>query len=560
MKYLIIVLFWFGLLNSSKSQNLESIAKQKPVIFSGSVHNSAQFYSTTDTNSMLSPFSYVLSGNFNLSLYGINMPFSVLYSNQNYNYVQPFNRIGFSPEYKWLKLHLGYRSVTHSSLTLAGHTFLGGGVEINPVNLRFSYVYGRFKKKTVANSVNPLDSLIAPSRVGYSMKLGFGNEKNYIDFIFLKIEDDTLSNRDSSIVETYEPLQGNMVLGTRYYFSLGKRVSWETEAAVSLLTKDLNPVDEFEYENEILQKFDRFFDVNQTTEFSTAIRSSLQYSLEGFNAGLEYRRIDPNYQSFGAYYFNTDLENITLNSSLRLFNRKLLLRGSTGLQNDDLKGNKNRKSRRLISRFNFDYNSGKVFAINGNYSNYSINQFSGRLPLNDTIKLYQINRGLSVSPRLNFVSENIVQMLMLNITVMDLIDHNRFTSENNEVSSSILMLNYIRNYTSLGLNLSAGISRSNLSSSFEDRTLTGYSLGAGKMFFNRKLNVQCTLSNSLSKADNEIQETEGKVRNIIISANYRLQKHTFKVNMFFNYVQYPSVLNTYKRDESKIICSYGYTF
>ncbi len=546
----------------ANAQDIKNIKNQKPVNFSGSISTTANIYHSSDTSSLRDPFTYILNGNFNLSLYGINMPFSFIYSNKNFDYAQPFNRVGFSPEYKWAKLHLGYRTVNQSSFTLAGHSFLGAGVELNPGKFRASYVYGRFKKKTVPNTINPLDTLFTPTRKGYSVKLGYGSEKNYFDLILLKIADDSITNQQS-VNESYEASQGNMVIGSQFKFTLSKNLTWETEAALSLITRDLNLDTQLDSTSKFLTRFSNFFTINQSSEYATAIRSNLQYSFKAFSMGLQYRRIDPNYQSFGAYYFNTDLENITANTTIRMLDKKLIVKGDFGVQTDNLQGNKARNSKRIISRFVFDYNPGKIFGLNGTFSNYSINQFSGNLPLNDTIKLYQSNRNIALTPRLTFVGSNATQMFMLNLSFMDLIDHNEFTADNSQVSTSMIMFNYVRSYQAIGLTINTGINRTNMATAFDDRKMTGISASIGKSFLENKLNVNLSLTRNTNKITDETNNTEysGKTTTEGISAYYKPQKnHMFKCNMYFNGVKYPETSSAKSYNESKILLSYVYTF
>lgn len=560
MKYLVIFVLVFNIFSLTFSQNVENIAKQKPFALSGGLTTTSNLYFTSDTNSTRDPWTYLIAGNFDVSVYGINMPFSFMYSNQNFEYAQPFNRVGLSPEYKWIKLHLGYRSLTQSSFTLSGHSFLGAGIELNPGKLRFSAIYGRFKKKTIPNTANPLDTLYSPTRKGYSVKLGYGSERNYVDVIFLKIADDTLTKIQSAS-EGVEPSQGNVVTGLQTKFSFGKNITWETEGALSLLTKNLGLESSFDSSINVPHKFGNFFNINETSEYSTALRSNLQYAVKQFSIGLQYRRIDPNYQSFGAYYFNTDIENITLNSSFRIFKNKLVLRGSAGVQKDNLKNNKARNSRRLITMFVFDYNPGKIFGVNGTYSNYSINQFAGILPLNDTIKLYQSNCNFSLTPRLTFVGTDLMQMVQASINFTNLTDHNQFTAERNQVNSSVYMVNYMQNYQSLGLNLNLGLNRIYLTTFMDKRTTTGISAGVGKMLLKNKLNVNLMLVDNINRVTSETEDYKGKVFTLGISSWYKPhQSHMFKCNMFFNSVKYPGESTGKSYNESKIIVSYVYTF
>jgi len=180
---------WFLQANS---QDLTQIRTQKPVVVRGALSTTAHFYNIEGKNTNRDPFNYLISGNVDLTVYGINLPFSFMYSGQNLAYTQPFNRFGISPQYKWIKTHFGYRSMNFSSYTLAGHSFMGAGAELNPGKFRLAGVYGRFKQKTLPNTSNPLDTLYAPTRKGYSIKIGVGSAKNYFDLIYLSIADDSL--------------------------------------------------------------------------------------------------------------------------------------------------------------------------------------------------------------------------------------------------------------------------------------------------------------------------------------------------------------------------------
>ncbi|HPR32385.1 MAG TPA: hypothetical protein PLK12_09825 [Prolixibacteraceae bacterium] len=556
MKALLLFLTFTLITGVLYAQNLESIDPKKPVQLSGSLSATTNFYNTNLINSVRDPFLFLFNGQINVSVYGVNLPFTIMYSNRNFEYSQPFNRFGVSPQYKWIKIHLGYRSVTHSSFTLAGQTFLGAGVELTPGLFRLSAVYGRFKKKTIPNTINPIDTLATPSRTGYSMKIGVGNEKNFFDLIAMNIADDTLPDPQFS-PEQFKTPQSNTVLGAHLKLTLAKNLSWETEASVSLLTKDrLTQTINFDDVN-LLKMINRYFSVNESSEYATALLSSLQYANQGFVAGIQYRRIDPNYQSFGAYYFNTDIENLTLNTSLRLFQKKLLFKGNIGLQNDNLRGNKSSASRRIISMLNINYNSGRAFSFDGSFSNYSINQYAGRVPLNDTLKLYNDNLSVSLSPRLMFASPTLIQLLQLNLSLTDLVDHNPYTEANSEINSRMALLTYSRNYVKTGFNLSAGIQYITLESAFENRIMYGANLGISKAFLKNKLNA-----NLLASYNNSVVTGyQGSVFSGNLMINYRPhRKHLIKFSIGYNDNVYPVNAPVKSFHEFKTLLSYAYTF
>jgi hypothetical protein len=101
-------------------------------------------------------FSYLFNGAPTITIYGISFPFSVVISDQQRGFRQPFNQYGISPQYKWLTVHAGWQSITWSPFTLAGYNFLGGGVEATPSKWRLGFIYGRFNKAIEENSTQPL--------------------------------------------------------------------------------------------------------------------------------------------------------------------------------------------------------------------------------------------------------------------------------------------------------------------------------------------------------------------------------------------------------------------
>ncbi len=552
-RFKLVLLILFSLTNTAFAQDLTNLKNEKPFSIDGSLSATANIYSMTGKEPTRDPFSYILSGNVNLSVYSFQLPFSFLYSNNSFDYAQPFNRFGLSPSYKWIKLHLGYRNMSFSPFTLAGHSFLGAGVELNPGIFRFGAVYGNFNQKTIPNTVNPNDTLQTPTRKGYSFKIGVGSQKNFFDIIFLQIKDDTLSF-DNNLYGSKTP-QANSVFGAHCKFTFFKKLTWETEGAASLLTKNLSSVQPFETGNATLQNLLANFNVNSSSEYSTALLSTLNYNAGKFSIGLQYRRVDPNYQSFGAYYFNTDIENITVNTKFRLFKNKFSFSGNIGLQNDNLKKNKASRSSRIISMASFSYNSGKVFSLNGSFSNYSINQQAGRLPLNDTIKLYQSNRNISITPMLTFNNTKNQQMVQLNLMMMDLTDHNPFTANNTEVYSRMALMNYFFNHLKSGVSVTAGLNYTSMISAYMEQLIYGISANAGKSFFKGKLNSNLGIAINRSNLNNE----DGWVNNLTVAMSWRPHpKHSFKLNLGLIQNMYPESSTIKSFNETKVMISYVY--
>ncbi|PLW97610.1 MAG: hypothetical protein C0593_08105 [Marinilabiliales bacterium] len=530
--------------------------KQNPLRMAGTFIAKVEGYYAKGIESSRKPLSFLASGDFDPEVYGMKLPFSFLASNQNFNYAQPFTRIGISPEYKWMRFHFGYRNISYSQYTLGGHSFLGAGLELNPGIFRFSALYGRFKKKTIPSTVNPLDTLIAPMRYGYAGKIGVGNENNYLDFTFLHIKDDTLSVVDADPGNFKSP-QSNVVGGVNMKFTLMKSLVFEGETALSLLTRNLYAPGLNEVGFSGFENLARLLAVNISSGYAMAIRAALNYSTPQFSAGLEYRRVDPDFTSFGAYFFNTDLEHLTINTRFRLFEKKMNVRANFGLQNDNLKGNKVSRSAKIIAMLAMQYNSEKIFSMDASFSNYSINQQAGRLPLEDTIRLFQTNRSIGLMPRLTFAEKkNIQQVIQWNLTRTDLIDHNPFTADLTEVTSDIAMMNYLISFAPISFNVNTGISYIGMRNSIATRDNFVVMLGFNKSLFKNKLNVGVNGSGGLSI----VNDIRGNVFNASCSVLLKAyKKHGVKFYLHFQNNKYPENSQQRSYQEFKTNVSYVYS-
>ena len=127
----LLVLF-SALIGRLSAQNLDQVGQAKPLQLSGGFSANQIFYATHGSEARRDPYTYFLSGDLNLSLYGWSAPVSFTYSNQQASFQQPFNRYSIHPTYKWVTLHGGYTAMSFSPYTLNGHTFLGVGPTYHP--------------------------------------------------------------------------------------------------------------------------------------------------------------------------------------------------------------------------------------------------------------------------------------------------------------------------------------------------------------------------------------------------------------------------------------------
>src|SRR5690606_3983973 len=420
----------------------ENIGKTKPFSISGGVSSRLVFYNASGIPERRDPFGYVFSGNVNIGIYELYLPFSFSYSNQGTSYGQPFNQFGVSPTYKWATLHLGYRNVSHSSFTLAGHQMLGVGFDLNPGKLRLGFMYGRLRR--AVQFIPPPDSLSLDTllqtqpipladdpvykRSGWSAKVGYGDNNNFIDLILFKATDDPASISDDSVKQIVRPA-ANAVVGINGRKMFFNKLSVYFEGALSAYTRDRDVGDEESTSDSISYSklFKPFIPINGTTYYYRALKSGLNYSHAKFNVQAEYQRIDADYQSMGAYFFNNDIESFSVTPALYLLQNKVIATMGFVHQRDNLNGKKYATTRRTIPRINLSINPSYRYGFDIGYQDMKTSQTTGVVELTDSTRMRMSNPGITVGGRYNIMDSVRTHTFMVMLNRFQLRDRNLTT-------------------------------------------------------------------------------------------------------------------------------------
>lgn len=349
----------------AQCQDLAGMGIKKGIKASGGVTLSNIVYATNDSVSRRDPYQAILSGNLNLNIFGYDAPFSFIYSNSQRSYTQPFNRLSFTPTYKWIRAYIGQTSMTFSPYTLSGHSFRGAGVELTPGNWRFAMMGGRLKK---AVEFNPLAEAVQPSykRMGYGAKFGWEKGASGIIVNVFTAKDQEHSLRKNPENITLHPME-NLAAGISGHTSLFGHFSMEGEYSLSLLNSDLR----FGGLDSLKTGNDPYSDESAGVRRFDAFSAGAGYQSEHGGLMLKYERVAPDYQSLGAYYFNNDLENLTLVPSLRMLDGRFSFTGNMGIQRNNLDKIRESTTRRFVGAGNINFNASEKWSMTFNYSNFS---------------------------------------------------------------------------------------------------------------------------------------------------------------------------------------------
>ncbi len=542
------------------AQDLDNLKNVKPVVFGGGLNLQTGFYSMHGAKARQPEITYVVSGSPVLNIYGVVLPFSFTFSNYQRDFRQPFNQFGLSPTYKWVTLHLGYRNISYSQFGMAGYTLLGAGVELKPKKFRFAFLYGRSQKavaddtsKTITNNLNDIN-YPAYKRMLTVAKIGYGTENNFLDLHFLQGKDDSTSLAFTPITTQVLPSKNKVFGSTNRFSFFNKKLVWQAEGAVSAYTRDIRFAN-LDLGNE---NATTFIGANISTQVNYAYEAQLNYNEPGFGIGAKYRKVTPDYKSMGAYYFQTDFEQVLGNIRFNLIKNRLRISASGGIQNDNLLNKKIATTQRNIYNANVSFNPTAKFGLDMSYANFGTSQRAGTRNLSDTATINQINNSINIVPRYIIANEKRVFSCIGIFGRQSLDDRNRFTKTLTQVEMLFANLIFMRSGVQKKISFTAGLNYSSSKSAVGTIGLTGIMGGISKNFKEDKITNDLNASINASTFNSE---QNGYVGNIQYTISWKVAKqHTVSMMLNGLFNESKNVLAGGSFQEYFVKMNYGFTF
>ncbi|MFO0322923.1 MAG: hypothetical protein ACK504_10915 [Bacteroidota bacterium] len=479
---------------------MEKIGKKDMITIGGGLNVNSIYYHANGLNAKRDPFTYFLNGNIAVNVLGISFPFTFNYSNYKGTYTKPFNMTSFNPTYKWIKGYAGITSMNFSQYTLAGHIFEGGGVEITPKNWKIAAMYGRLNKAIEYDVINQSDANMQFKRMGMGLNVGYEKNGYGIGYTIFRAKDEINSLQYIPSNTQLTP-QENVVMALNGKTKVIKNMSLTAEYALSGLTRNLFAETEKPSNNAI---YHSFLKNRTTTSYFSAYKAALAYTGKGYGIQLQYERVDPNYKTLGGYFFNNDLENITIAPNVTLFKNKLNISANVGKQKNNLNSEKISTSSRWVSALNLSFAPSQKWNFNVSYSNFStftkIRQqtdpfFRDNL---DSLNFYQISQNANTTITHSFGK----QLIKHTITATGAyqIANNKTNGASDGADTKVMNGNliYSSNFTKTKTSLSFGLNynRSHLPNLMNE--FYGPTLSVSKSFF--KNLIKSTLGTTYNKS------------------------------------------------------------
>lgn len=506
------------------SQDIEKIIKSDPLQLGGQLrfdqYINNQFI---DSLSFEDQYALFLSGQFNAKIYSIDFPFQFSYTNKQDEYSHPFayNQFGAQPFYKGVKMYLGYNSLTFSPYTLSGHQFMGVGIELTPKNVPFNgtVVYGRLIKPVQYDSTKNI--LPYYDRRFYAYKLGYAVERFNVSASTLYAWD-----MNESIAFFPDSLgiypKENLAISLNGNINITKQISVGIDLGRSIYTDNTD--------SELSEQEDPLFFINQrkSTRAYNAYGGQIKYALEKTSFGVQYKYIQPGFETLGAYYTNNDVEQISLTNATKFLDGKLNTNVNIGIERDNLENDNMMSNQRFAGSFNIAAMPSDKLSLNASYSsfqsfsnmrsNFDYINSNEPVELMDTLNYRQVNQSVNLSGSYSIQSENTTNATSLSLS------GNTSGNTQSESGDGVVMLNSTLThglvFKKTKLSLTASIFGS-LVETIDNQLTLGPVLGIGKSFWEQKIRTNFQVGVNQTWNDTAKVNLNG---NISVQASLTLKK------------------------------------
>ncbi|OQP49828.1 hypothetical protein A4H97_28135 [Niastella yeongjuensis] len=530
----------FGLRANAQQVDVEALKdvfKARPIKFSGGVAANAAWYSGNG-NYGRAPFTWFLQGSLNASIFGkINLPFSFNLTNagNGYSYPTAPNRLSLHPTWRWISGHIGDVAMSFSPYTLNGHQFTGAGVDLTPEGpWKISAMAGRLRKAIAYDSLNN-NVLPTYRRIGYGAKVAYEKKLYRLSISAFAAKDNANSLSaapDSLLIFPGQNLAVHYEVGLQPV----KGLDFTAGYATSIVTRDVRDTTT-NYNKDFTKALMKG---NGSTAIYHALKGQLNYNFRKSTIGVGYERIDPGYQTFGAYYFNNDLENITVNLAQSLLRDKASISANVGVQRDNLDYSKSGTTRRFVGAVNMNYTPTERVQTSLSYSSFQTfmnirPQFDyiNQLPYQqlDTLNFTQLSQNANLNVNvLTTKNERQLHSLNMNLGFQDAADEQGGSvAKGNSSQFYNLATSYGIQWLKLGMNFTAAYNISYNTIARNDFITMGPTLGFMARLFKKKLSSGLTASYNYSKQDNSLVNS---VLSIRWNASYTVfKKHRLNLSL-----------------------------
>lgn len=565
---------------------INQIKTADPFAISGSVGTGLGLsYNSNQPGS--TPFSANLYASLNLSFYSFELPISFYLNNNttSFSYPQlPTFHLGFMPTWRNWKFHIGNSSMHFSNYTYSGLTFTGLGVEYQGKLFRMSTFGGHLQHASRIKGYDDRSAFqqLADSLLGLNVpeadlpqyrtdgggfKVGVGNERNFIDFSFLKAKD-AIKSLPEVWWDSIAPRE-NLALGLSGRFAIRNWFSFTANLGASVFTSNtLDSLGTLVNDRMGVAKFTKYTNwlmpVCNNTTFRLAGDAAMNFFAKGFTGSVTYRFIQPDYASLGASNFNQNSHSLGIVLNSTLFKGRSNISAIGYIQRDNL--NKKQMYMNQVATYSLNWNNhiGQIFNLGINYSGIKQDQFNGTCIVADSLKVNQMTHTLAVTPSFSF-DRTYSHTIGLNFNLIQNLNLNKNNPNGVNVQTITAGANYSIDMEAIRLGIDAGYDYAISKSEYSNYNAHELNLGLRyKIMKKEKLNWTVNYNGAFAY---NIQKDEGAKNNVSISnslgSNFSFnQAHT--ASLYFSISNFSDREIIGQRVQTDLDCrftfSYSYSF
>ncbi len=541
-----------------RAQNISEIAKSDPLIITGAVGTQNTYHYTSVGDGYASPLSNSVYADLNISLFGISMPFSFYYTNDNTSFSYPQISFNLTPRYKNWVGHIGRSSMEFSPYIL-NEAWNGVGLEYISSGWHAGAFYGTLRNAINEDPYDPASRRPQFKRKAWGFKAGYGKASNYIN-IYLMRAYDCLNTVDEPWREKISP-EENILVGVNGCVTPLPWMSFSANVATSVFSTDTR-MDKVE--DSQAQKWDKIFDVRYSSLMRFAGDATLSLLLPlGINTSISYKMVQPDYKSLGTYYMSNNYQSLGVTASTTLFN-KVSLSGTYAGQSDNLTNKQMFTTSGYLYSLSASSRIGSHFNIFGGVNGYTQRQSDGTCKVNDTTRVHRQMLSFSLTPTYMIENELFGHSVSLSAnytTNKDLNDYSESINHSN-VTTNALGLSYGLNVKPWEMDFSLALSHQQTKGYNTEYRSEVASLSASRSFLEEK---NLNLSGIVSLCYNEVyHQSKSLSMGGDISVGYTINKvHNISASAGFNKYGDVNISNVRSDlDCLDISCSlnYSYTF
>lgn len=541
--------------NAQLREKIRSHIEADPLTFSGNIGTTLQsIYNNNDVYAAASPFAFTAFADFNIGIYGFNIPIHINLLNiaaTQFAFPQPEINVNITPQWRNFRFHIGTSSMNFSKYTYSGQNFTGLGAEYQGKLLRAAGFYGVMQAATQIreydrrNAIQYMaDSLLGLNitdadlpqlkRIGYGARLGIGSNKNYLDLNLFKAKDDSTSlprywhSTDSAMAyrDSLIRAKENLAVGLSGKVSIGKWFSFTANAGASLFTPDQQATaintqsltergmaDSTDQQmNKVLGILDKvgwLYQPRLNSYLRFAGDASASFNFKYVNAVITYRLVQADYASLGTTRFSQNSHGIGANTNFQLFKNSTTLALGGYLQRDNLDHKQVYTNQVITYSANLNTLLFENLNMSVSYSGVKQDQMDGIRQVNDTTRVDQLAHNLSVSPSYTIEADD-EHNISLNFNMVQNQNLNKLSNVKLDVNTYSAGLGYTLTLTGLRMDIGANYDYSKSMSSTNSYNSHGFGLNfAYAIVKTDKINLKANYVMSLSFNDNEEDEFTG---------------------------------------------------